>query len=121
MAYQGSTAASSVANPPRRLVGGMVTEHGSTVLVGNASTAHVAQGARGGTVWAYVSTDEVSTVTGAGYFTDGSVLGMRPGDFVIGAYHSTAGSSVEVYLGVITAVAASSAATLRAGTLASSA
>lgn len=118
MAYNGSTAATSIANPPRKLVQGIASNIGTTALTGTGTAA--AHSAQGGAVWAYVSTDAVNTVTGADYFSDGKDLGMHPGDFVLGGYHSTAGSSVEVYLGIVTIVS-STGATIRAGTLASSA
>ena len=116
MAYSGSTAATSVANPPRKLIEGIASNRGTTALTGAPSVP----GGQGGAVWAYVSTDAVNTVTGSNYFSDGKDLGMRPGDFVLGGYTSTAGSSVEVYLGIITGVS-TAGATLRTGTLASSA
>lgn len=118
MAYNGSTAASSVANPPRCVAAPMVTQisRGSSSLQGGTHNGF------GGGVWAYVSTDIVGTVAGSSYFSDGYTLGMRPGDFVLGGYHSTAGTSVEVFIGIVTEVSsASGGATMRAGTLASSA
>lgn len=36
-----------------------------------------------GTVWLYKSTDDDSTVNGAGYFTNGVTLGMAVGDVVL--------------------------------------
>jgi hypothetical protein len=95
----------------------MVTQYdGSTAM---NSGGHNGQG---GGLWAYVSTELAGTVAGSSYFTDGFKLGMRPGDFLLGGYHSTAGTSVEVYLGIVTEVSsASGGATVRVGTLASSA
>lgn len=52
----------AVTNPPRVLVDD---------LMGN------------GTVWLYKSTDDDATVNGAGYFTNGVLLGMAVGDIVL--------------------------------------
>lgn len=36
----------------------------------------------GGAVWSFVSADPLATVVGAGYFTNGTELGMQVGDEV---------------------------------------
>jgi len=70
MSYLGSTQSSSLANPPRRIAGGL----------------------GGQSVWLYNSTDPSTDVATAGYFTDGYQLGMKIGDVVIGTC-ATAGTS----------------------------
>ena len=59
-------------------------------------------------VWVYSNTDADSTVYGAGYFTNGSALGMEKGDFVI--YLKT--DTPAIYLHVVTSVTAGGAATV---------
>lgn len=64
------------------------------------------------TIWSYRSVDDAATVRGAGYFTNGSDLGMRTGDFV---YHNdTDAATVTGSVSVVTAVTAGGAATVAA-------
>lgn len=124
MAYNGSTAASSIANPPRLVSSASLTvEHGSSALQGDGSTGFPinSPGGRGGNVWAYVSTDAVGTVIGSSYFTDGYKLGMRPGDFLLGVSHTTDGATLVRYFGAVLSVDSSAGgATVVAGGVASS-
>ena len=89
MGYVGTTAASSVANPPiqiaRGLAGGIL---GSSL--------------QGTGLWFYSSSDLSSVMSTASYFTDGLYLGMRVGDIVIGAAGGTVGSTAQFsYMGAI--------------------
>ena len=98
MAYLGTTAASSVSNPPvlmfgthaaidQRIPGSGTT--GSTIYVTNAwknqgSTLTYQEGRSfGGQMWAYWTTDNTTAVGSTGYFADAGPLGMRPGDVVM--------------------------------------
>lgn len=110
MAYSGSTAASSVANPPRRIIDPMVSMGGTTGL----STVPNAPGGQGGGLWYYSSTNLSTDVLAANFFTDGKALGMRPGDIVFDVQFSSAGSSVELLVGVVTGVT-TNGATLSTG------
>lgn len=40
-------------------------------------------GTGGPAIWSYVSADGISTVKGADYFSNGSALGMKVGDFIL--------------------------------------
>lgn len=100
MSYSGSTAGTTLANPPRKVADGIVTLHATTGL----STAPTAPGAQGGALWTYTSTNLTTDVTASNFFSDGKNLGMRPGDIVIGSQFSSAGSSVQLFIGVITGV-----------------
>lgn len=110
MAYSGSTAASSVANPPRLLVGQMASIPGTTGLSTTAATQHQ----QGGQLWFYSSTNLTTDVFVSNFFTDGKALGMRPGDLVLGNQFSSAGSSVQTFFGTVTGVS-TSGATLSTG------
>lgn len=112
MAYSGTTAATSLANPPRKLVEGIYGNQGTTGL----STAPGAPGAQGGALWFYCSTNLTTDLTASNFFTDGKTLGMRPGDVVFGMQFSSAGSSVQTFMGAITGVS-SSGASLSTGSL----
>ncbi len=98
MAYSGSTAASSVANPPIQLVKGVAntTNTGSTTLAGNG-------------VWFYSSTNGSTECHATSFFTDAYYLGMKAGDVIIGV--SNTGSSVHTWVGVVGAVTTAGAAT----------
>jgi hypothetical protein len=91
MAYSGSTAASSVANPPRCLFAGMWGQR-STSVIGSSKV-------RGQNVWLYNTTDSCTDLVTASYFSDGFYLGMKEGDLILGSF--TTGSTVSAYLGVI--------------------
>lgn len=108
MAYNGSTAASSIANPPvlmfgthaaidQRIPGSGTT--GSTIYMNNAykaSTAVYSEGrAFGGQMWGYWSTDNTTAIASSGYFTDAGQLGIRPGDMIL-AVGSTGGTGTVV-------------------------
>jgi len=110
MAYSGSTAASSVANPPRLLVGQIASLPGTTGL----STATATQHQQGGQVWFYTSTNYSTDILASNFFTDGKNLGMRPGDLVLGNQFSSAGSSVQTFICTVTGVS-TSGATLSTG------
>ena len=73
-------------------------------------------GAQGGALWVYCSTNLTTDLTASGFFSDGKTLGMKPGDLVLGAQFSSAGSSVTTFLGAITGVS-TSGASLSTGSL----
>lgn len=95
MAYFGTTAASSLANPPVlvwRSVGGK-TNVGST-------TTPIGQG-----IWFYGSTDTSTAAFTANYFSDGYYLGMRQGDIMLySQLGSTVSSSQVLGIGIVGAV-----------------
>lgn len=98
MAYSGSTAASSVSNPPRLLMGRLQGVPSTTGL----STSNPGQGSQGGSVWYYSSTNTSTQLQASTFFSDGWYLGMRAGDALIACSFSSAGSTVNVSFGVIT-------------------
>lgn len=98
MAYSGSTAASTVANPPRLIVGRFAGLPATTGL----STIDIRQASQGGNLWFYSSTNLTTDLAPATtFFTDGWYLGMRAGDAVYGVQFSSAGSSVTTFIGGI--------------------
>lgn len=103
MAYNGSTAGSTLANPPILMVGAM----GGKVL-NNGSTIGGTGAGSGAQWWHYTSTDSSTAPFTANYFTDALRLGMKAGDLVfqVGATGSTFGVSVNVLGAVSTAGAA---------------
>jgi hypothetical protein len=103
MSYNGSTAGSTLANPPilmAGIIGGRVLNNGSTI-------GGTGEGS-GGQLWLYTSTDSSTAPFTANYFTDAKRLGMRAGDVVmqVGATGSTFGISLNVLGAVSTAGAA---------------
>lgn len=105
MAYFSSTEASSLSNPPRLVYGAMTALHATTGL----STATATQHQQGGQLWFYSSTNLTTDIAAAAFFTDGKLLGMRPGDVIFGNQFSSAGSSVTTFTGSITVVSTSGA------------
>ena len=116
MAYYGSTQASSIANPPRQLIAGFANNAGvvgsTAFLSTQGSTAAYANapGGTGGGLWYYVSTNATTDLTVANFFSDAWYLGMRPGDIVMGAQFSSAGSSVTTFMGALGSVSTAGAA-----------
>jgi hypothetical protein len=101
MSYVGSTAASTVANPPNRVSQGLMSQ--SNI---NESTSVV----NGGSLWTYNSSNLTTDLNTANFFSDGHLLGMRPGDILIANTHSTESSTgFLMYLGVVGAVSTSGA------------
>lgn len=108
MAYFGSTASSSVANPPRQLLSASINAAGaSTGLVPQAILA--SPNGQGGSVWYYCSTNTTAEVVASNFFTDGKYLGMRPGDLVMGVGFATSGTSGVGWMGVVSQVSTSGA------------
>lgn len=105
-AYSGSTAASSVANPPACI--SQPLTRGSSALTGNKPQ-----------VWLYSSTNLTTDLTGSNFFSDAWYLGMRPGDIVMGTQYTSAGSSVITFQGSIGAVTTAGAALSTGGTMTS--
>ena len=91
MTYSGATAASSLSNPPMRIAGG---------LMGVSAISTGTGGGRG--VWLYNSSHSTTQLTDANFFTDAFYLGMDWGDIVMGG--QATGSSVGVYLGILSSV-----------------
>ncbi len=91
MSYSGTTAASSVANPPLLLA------------AGNGLANTTASSVGGTKLWLYSSSHsatEMSSGTNSGtFFTDAYYLGMKSGDPII--LIGTTGSTVGIALGVI--------------------
>lgn len=101
MAYSGSTASSSLANPPRCIAGPALYGHqGSSGL----TTAPDSPNTQGGNLWSYVSTNLTTDVTADGFFSDGARLGMKPGDLVTCVHFSSAGSTVHFSIHVVATV-----------------
>lgn len=116
MAYSGTTAASSVSNPPRQLVAPFATNPaiaGSTMFLSTAGSTAAnnpnAPGGGGGGLWFYASTNLTTDLTAANFFSDGFYIGMRPGDIVQGAQFSSLGSSVTTFIGAIVSVSTAGA------------
>ncbi len=94
MSYFGTSAASTAKNPPVLLysaIGGQVPFPG--VLTTKAM---------GAKVWFYTSTNAPGDVDDAGAFIDGGILGMMPGDVLIGVVNGGAATTdCFPYIGIL--------------------
>lgn len=118
MAYQGSTAASSVANPPRCLIPRLGGIPASTQLSTGVGTNTYRE--QGGGVWFYASSHGSTEVQDSNFFTDAWYLGIRPGDILFGFQWTTLGSSIVMYTGVFRSVSTAGANLTTGGTITSS-
>jgi len=66
----------------------------------------------GGSIWGYSSTDSIAQQAAAGFVSNGAALGMKIGDVFFGTSISTAGAYIAHSHGRVSAVTASSAATI---------
>lgn len=111
MAYSGTTAASSVSNPPNQI---------ARVIGGRLSASSSASAGGGGGLWLYNSTNLTTDMTVASFFTEAYYLGMKQGDIVMGVHASSAGSTTQVaYVGAVGAVTTAGAALSTGGTITS--
>jgi hypothetical protein len=103
MTYRGTTAASTLTNPPLAMyapaLGGI-----------NRNTTEAYAGRR---VWLYSSTHGTTELLSTVFFTDGFYMGMKQGDVMIGI--SNTGSSVAVFMGVIGPVSTAGAGLASSG------
>ena len=84
MAYVGSSAASTVANPPSRVDNALLSQRNIRESTSVAS---------GGSLWVYNSSNLTTDLTASGFISDAAALGMRNGDIMIAASHSTESST----------------------------
>lgn len=107
MSYSGSTAGSTLANPPVLISSAMV----KTVL-NNGSTVNGAAKGSGAQLWLYTSTNsatEASSGTNSGgFFADAYYLGMKNGDVVI-MVGATAATTLGLAIGVIQGITSTGA------------
>jgi hypothetical protein len=111
MSYYGTTASSSLVNPPRLLIS---APHGQLPNSTGASTTQNTQRQQGGSLWYYSSTNKTTDVFVSNFFSDGKKLGMKPLDIVLMTQFTSAGSSVVTMIGTVTGVS-TSGATLASG------
>jgi len=111
MAYVGSTAASSVANPPNRIDNSLLSQRNFK------DSTSVAEG---GSLWTYTSSNLSTDLSASNFFTDAARLGMRNGDILISATYSTQSSTGHILaIGMITGVSTSGANVSTGGTITS--
>jgi len=113
MSYVGSTAASTVANPPNRVTQGLMSQSNY-----NESTSI----SNGGSLWTYNSSNLTTDLVVANFFSDGHTLGMRNGDILIANTYSTESSTGQiVIIGTIVGLSTSGASMSSEGFISSTA
>ena len=101
MAYYGTTAATTLRNPPRLISApGLYGQQATSGL----TTSPDSPNNQGGQIWAYCSTNKTTDIVVAGFFSDGADLGMRPGDWVFATQFTSAGSTVVGSIHMVTVV-----------------
>ena len=105
MAYLGTTAGSTSANPPVHVAGPMTNLNNSAGLTG----------AR---LWMMQTTDTAGTIEAANFITDGKQLGMTAGDVLLAIISSAASTTPTMLFAPIVSVT-TSGVTLSTGYLSS--
>lgn len=101
----------STGNPP------MLITRGGLAPTNNVGSTSVASG-KG--LWFYNSTNLTTDMTASNFFSDAQALGMRNGDVMIAATHSTESSTDHItVVGMITGVSTSGANLSTGGTMTS--
>lgn len=107
MSYSGSTAGSTLANPPMLISSGM-----SKIVLNNGSTINGTGKGSGAQLWIYTSTNsatEASSGTNSGqFFSDAYYLGMKNGDVII-MVGATAATTVGIAIGVVQGITSTGA------------
>ncbi len=112
MAYSGTTAATSVSNPPSRIDNALLSQRNIRESTGIGE---------GGSVWTYSSTNTTTDIAASSFFSDAGTLGMRGGDIVICACETTASSTgMTLVIGMLRYTSTSAAALSTANGLISS-
>lgn len=101
MAYAGTTASSSLANPPLRIAG-------YTGAGANSTAFGVAAGLGAKNVWLYNTSHATSDMAASNFFTDAYYMGMKQGDLIMGVICT--GSSAYPYIGTLGAITTSGGA-----------
>lgn len=121
LAYNGTTAGSTLANPPvlmQAAIAGHVqfATSGSTAGVSNLPT-----GASGAKIWFYASSNTAVEMTALNAINDGVALGMSLGDVLIGVQTTAASTNPFCYMGVLVTSAGATGFTLSSSVLTSTA
>lgn len=111
MAYSGSTAASTVANPPSRA---------SMAGIAARSIRESTSVDEGNCLWFYNSSNLTTDLTASSFISDAAKLGMRNGDVMIAVQHSTQSSTGHILaIGIIAFDSTSGASLSTGGTITS--
>ena len=120
MAYQSSTVASSLTNPPTciipKVMGGLPAT--TSLTTGSAVTNKYQE--QGGAVWLYKSSHASTIYLASNFFTDAKAIGMRPGDIVMAQTWTTEGSSVRLLIASVVSVSTAGAGLSTSQVIASS-
>lgn len=100
MAYQGSTAASSVSNPPQMLVSLL----GGPQRINKGTTAESTAVWLGGRAWMLRTTDSATLAGAAGYFTDAAALGMAQNDLLFIVSQTSVGAAPSLTIGLVSSL-----------------
>lgn len=98
LTYNGSTAGSTLANPPVLLTAGI---GGHVQWATSGSTVAPITYGSGAKVWFYASSNAASEVAGAAAIGDGYALGMSLGDIMLGVTTTAGSTSPIFYAGVL--------------------
>ena len=119
LTYNGSTAGSTLANPPVVLASALA---GHVPYASSGSTVDPATYGAGAKVWFYSSTNNPLTeILAAGTFNDGPALGMARGDVIIMVQSSAGSTSPIVAIGTLVTSGGSTSYTISSNIISSTA
>lgn len=107
MAYSGSTAGSTAANPPVLLASALGGHVQFATTSTSTTVSGLQNGAMGAKVWLYHSNNDCGAAAAAAFFNDGYALGMVNGDVLIGVYSTADSTASFLYMGVLNTSAGS--------------
>ena len=113
MAYSGTTAGSTLANPPVLMASAMGGK-----IINNGSTQGGTGAGAGCNIWFYTSTNGTTEFFASNYFTDAYYIGMRAGDLLI-CVGDTA-STIGLTMGIVGPVTTAGGAMRYTGSMVSS-
>ena len=113
MAYSGTTAGSTLANPPVLMASAMGGK-----IINNGSTQGGTGAGAGCNIWMYTSTNGTTEFFASNYFTDAYYIGMRAGDLLI-CVGDTA-STIGLTMGIVGPVTTAGGAMRSTGSMVSS-
>ena len=121
LTYNGTTAGSTLSNPPVLLKAAMGGHVQYATTGSTAGISNLPVGASGAKVWFYSSSNTAAELAGAASINDGEALGMSIGDIMLGATSTACSTAPIFFAGVLVTSAGSTSFCLSSNVITSTA